>query len=102
MFPALSRKNTQSENMCDGVFEKVKGRCATVNRRSVHAEAAVRRVLYKRYYEKFSIIHKKTSVPYLFLGFFLLRTPILQNSTGQLLLIIAVSKGGKGIAKQRQ
>ena len=34
----LSRENTQPENMCDIVFEKV-------NRTSFYAEAAVRRVL---------------------------------------------------------
>ena len=49
--------------MCDIVFEKVKGRGGTVNRTSVHAEAAGRKVLLKRCYEKFPKIHKKTSVP---------------------------------------
>ena len=38
-------KNTQPENMCDIVFEKAKGRSRTVNRASVYAEVAVRRVL---------------------------------------------------------
>ena len=41
----LSRKNTQPENICDIVFEKTKDRGRTVNRASVCAEAAVRRVL---------------------------------------------------------
>ena len=49
--------------MCDIVFEKVKGRGGTVNRTSVYAEAAVRRVLY----DKFLRIHKKTFVPEFFL-----------------------------------
>ena len=40
----LSGKNTQPE-ICDIVFEKVKGRGRTVNRTSVYAEAAVRKVL---------------------------------------------------------
>ena len=37
----LSRENAQPENMCDIIFEKVKGRGGTVNRSSVYAEAAV-------------------------------------------------------------
>ena len=41
----LSRENTRSENF---VFEKTKGRGGTVNRTSVHAEAAVRRGLLKK------------------------------------------------------
>ena len=49
--------------MCDINFEKAKGRGGTVNITSVYAEAAVRRVLLKKCYEKFRKIHKKTSVP---------------------------------------
>ena len=49
--------------MCDIVFEIAKGCDGTVNRTSVHAEAAVRRDLLKRCYEKFRRIHKKTSIP---------------------------------------
>ena len=47
LFPAykLSRKNTQPENMCDIAFEKAKGCGRAENRKSVSAEAAVRRVL---------------------------------------------------------
>ena len=41
----LSRENTQPENMCNNVFEKTKRRAGKVNRTSVYAEAAVRRVL---------------------------------------------------------
>ena len=41
----VSRENTQLENMCDIVFEKAKGRAGKVNRTSVYAEAAIRRVL---------------------------------------------------------
>ena len=41
----LNRENTQSENF---VFEKTKGRGGTVNRTSVDAEAATRRVLLKK------------------------------------------------------
>ena len=40
-----------------------KGRGRTVNRASVHAEAAFKRVPLKRCYKKFRRIHKKTSVP---------------------------------------
>ena len=40
-----SRRNTQSEKMCDIAFEKEKGRGRKVNRASVYAEAAIRRVL---------------------------------------------------------
>ena len=41
----LSRKNTRPEKLSDIVFEKAKDRGRKVNRVSVHAEAAVRRVL---------------------------------------------------------
>ena len=44
----LSRENTQSENICEIVFEKTKGRGRTVNRTSIYAEAAVRRVPLKK------------------------------------------------------
>ena len=65
LFPVykLSRENTQPEDMCDIVFEKLQGRAGKVNRTSVSAEAAVQRVLKKRFYEKFPRIHKETSVP---------------------------------------
>ena len=49
--------------MCGIVFEKTKGRGGTVNRTSVYAEAAIQRILYRKCYEKFRRIHKKTSVP---------------------------------------
>ena len=58
--PTLSGENTQSQNMCDVVFEKTKVHGGTVKRTSVYAEAAVRRVLLKS--EGFCRIHKKTSV----------------------------------------
>ena len=41
----LSWENTQPENMCDIVFEKAKGCVGKVNRMSVYAEEAVRRVV---------------------------------------------------------
>ena len=41
----IKPKKTQAEKMCDIVFEKAKGRGRKVNRASVYAEAAVRRVL---------------------------------------------------------
>ena len=41
----MKSKNTQPENMCNIVFEKAKGCGRTVNRASVYAEAAVRKVL---------------------------------------------------------
>ena len=59
----LSRENTQAENMCDIVFEKIQDRAGKVNRTSAYADAAVRRVLSKRLYEKFPRIYKKSSVP---------------------------------------
>ena len=43
--PNLQINNTQTEKMCDIVFDKVKGRGRKVNKASVYAEAAVRRVL---------------------------------------------------------
>ena len=57
--------------MCDIIFEKAKGHGRKVNRASVYAEAAVRRVLLKRCYEKFHRIHKKTSVTESLFGVFL-------------------------------
>ena len=54
-------------------------------------------------YGKFRRIHKKTSVPKSLFWCFLVnfakfvRTPFLQNSTGRLLLIIAVSIVVKGV-----
>ena len=58
----LSREKNLPENMCHIVFAKTKCRGGRVNRMSVYAEAAVRRVLLKKCYEKFSRIHRKTSV----------------------------------------
>ena len=49
--------------MCDIVFKKTKGCGGTVNRTSVYAEAAVRRVLLKNCFEKLRRIHKRASVP---------------------------------------
>ena len=57
----------------------------------------------KRCYGKFRRIHKKTSVPESLFWCFLVnfakfvRTPFLQNSTGRLLLIRAVSIVVKGV-----
>ena len=60
----LSQENTQLENMCNIIFEKVQSRVGKVNRVNVvYAEAAIRKVLQKRFYENFPRIHKKTSVP---------------------------------------
>ena len=43
LFPAykLTGKNTQTENICDIVYEKAKGRGGTVKRTSVYGEAKV-------------------------------------------------------------
>ena len=41
----IKPENTQREDMCDIVFEKVQGCAGKVNRTSVYAEAAVRKVL---------------------------------------------------------
>ena len=49
--------------MCDIIFEKVKVPDGKVNKTSGYAEAEVRRVPLKRFYEKFCRIHKETSVP---------------------------------------
>ena len=57
----------------------------------------------KRCYEKFRRIHKKTSVPESLFWRFLVnfakfvRTPFLQNSTRQRLLIVALSIVAKGV-----
>ena len=89
--------------MCDIVFEKAKGHGETVNKTSVYDEAAVRRVLSKRCYEKFRGIHQKTSMPESLFWCFLVnfpkfvRTLFLQNSAGRLLLIIAVSTAAKEV-----
>ena len=41
----LSRENTQPENTCNNVFEKVKRHAGKVNKTSFYAEAAVRKTL---------------------------------------------------------
>ena len=62
------REYIQPGNTFDIVFEKANGYGGTVNKTSVYAEAAVRKVLGKRLREKFRRIHhkkkttKKTSV----------------------------------------
>ena len=84
-------------------------RGGTVNITSVYAQAAVRSILLKRCYGKFQTINKKTSVLEFLFWCFLVnfakfeRTEsFLQNSTGRLLLIIAVSVVVKGVlAKER-
>ena len=45
--------------MCDIDFEKVQVHAGKANRTSVYADAVVRMVLLKRFYENFSRIHKK-------------------------------------------
>ena len=45
--------------MCNIVFEKVQDPAGKVNRTSVYAEAAVQRVLSKRFSDKFPRIHKE-------------------------------------------
>ena len=57
--------------MFDIPFEKAKGQGRTVIRASVYAEAAVRRVVQTRFYEKFRRIHEKTSVTENLFGVFL-------------------------------
>ena len=61
--------------MCDIVFEKAKVHGETVNKTSAYDEAAVRRVLYKRCYEKFRGIHKKTAMPESLFWCFLVNFP---------------------------
>ena len=105
MFPIykLSRENTQPENMCVIISEKLKGHGGTVNWTSVYAEADVRGVFLKECYEKFLKIPKKPLfVCFIICNFiknksFLLKlakfvgTPFLQNTIGWLLLIIAAA-----------
>ena len=57
--------------MFDILFEKAKGQGRTVIRANVYAEAAVRRVVQTRFYEKFRRIHEKTSVTENLFGVFL-------------------------------
>ena len=58
---------------------------------------------FKRCYEKFGRIHKKTSVPESLFRCFLVNfaklvtSPFLQNNTRRLLLSIAVSTEAKGV-----
>ena len=53
------REYIQPGNTFDIVFEKANGYGGTVNKTSVYAEAAVRRVLWKRLRETFRRIHHK-------------------------------------------
>ena len=43
----LSQENTQPENICDIVFEKIKGRGGIVNRTSAYAEGLLPKVSLK-------------------------------------------------------
>ena len=59
----LSRENTQLENVFDIAFKKAKDCGGTVNRTSVYAEAAVRRVLcYEKYVPEFLFLIKLNPV----------------------------------------
>ena len=104
-----------SQKICVTSFLNKKGQGGTVNQKSVYAEAAVRRVLQKsvkRNFAEFTRKHLcrnfifdkvklcrsaaslKTSLwrkCFLVNLTKLVRTPFLQNTTGRLLLIIAVS-----------
>ena len=87
MIRTHNQENTQPENMCDIVFEKAKGRGGTVNRMSDYAQAAIRRVLLKRCYEKFrenSTLLKTRLKRRCFLVNFakFVRTRFLQSTTG--------------------
>ena len=74
--------------MCDIVFEKVKGRGRKVNRASVYAEVAVRRVSQNL---QENICNRISFWCFLVSFAKFARIPFLQNSFGRLLLIIAVS-----------
>ena len=68
MFPVykLSRENIQPETISGIVFEKVQDRGGKVNRTSVYAEAAVRRVAFKkgfmRNFQEFAIKHLRRNL----------------------------------------
>ena len=61
MFPMykFSREDTQPENMCDIVFEKVQVRAGKINLTSAYAEPSVRRVLEKGFMRNFPEFTKK-------------------------------------------
>ena len=80
--------------MCDIVFEKVKGRGKKVNRASVYAEVAVQRVSQN---SQENICNRISFWCFLVNFAKFARTPFLQNSSGRLLLIIAVSIVAKGV-----
>ena len=52
----LSRENTHPENICDIDFEKAKDRGGTVNRISFYADAVIRRVFFKEFFLKKSVM----------------------------------------------
>ena len=86
-----SWQNTQPENICDTVFQKVKGHGRTINRASVYPEAAVRRVFKKGVMRNFAQFTRKHLYCNPFLVFSCEFCEICKSSTGRLLLIIAVS-----------
>ena len=117
----LSRKNNQSENKCDIVFEKVKGCGGKVNRTNLYAEAVFKKSVLKKVLWKISqnsqenicagisfliklnsvdlqLNQKQVFSAAVFLWNFekSVRTPFLQNTTWRMLLIIAVSRVVKG------
>ena len=89
--------------MCDIVFEKAKDRGRKINRATVYAEAAVPRISLKM--ELWEILQnsQKNICNGISFWCFLVnfakfeRTPFLQNSSGRLLLIMAVSIVAKGV-----
>ena len=90
--------------MCDIVFEKAKGRGWTINKKRVFMVKQPSAGFYKKdVMRNFAEFTKKKSVPESLFWCFLvnftefLRTPFLQNSFEQLLLIIAVSIVAKGV-----
>ena len=90
--------------MCDIVFEKAKGRGRKINRASVYAEAAVRKGSLKRCWVWEISQNSQENICngisfWCFLVDFVkfARTRFLQNSSGRLLLIMAVSIVAKGV-----
>ena len=92
----VTRGSTQPVNMRDIVFERAKGRGVTVNRMAQYVETVVRWGSISKMFWKISQnLHEKVcdTPTQIFLVIFanFVRTPFLQNTTGRLLLTIAVS-----------
>ena len=105
LFPTykLSRKNTQAGNMCDIVFEKAKGCGRKIKQsqclcRSSRPNGSLKKVLWEISQNSQENICNGISFWCFLVNFVkFARTPFLQNSSGRLLLIMAVSIVAKGV-----